>query len=314
MRSADVATLGDLHRVLLSAAFGVLGPRAAYVFTRGMARVLAGLLPELQAAAEANVRAAMGDSAATSQIARNSLVHRFLNLTDLLLARRWLIPSRLDAIGGRIPQPWLDRMLLAQSERRPTILLTAYYGAFDLLPIVVGMSGVHALMVYRHHRNAGFDRLRDAIRRRGGCELVPVEEALVRLPRALEAGQTVGMLLDHEARRGVTAEFLGRRTTVSPAVGILAARHGADVIAAGLRRVGVFRFAWHIEPTIAAADFRDDPEAVSAITRRALAGLERIVRREPSQYLWVRDRRRLRDAASAAASPEPRSSPPAVRR
>ncbi len=293
--TAWIVRLGDAYRALLALAFGVIGPRAAYAFSGTLARLLYRLAPPIRQRSETQCAAALGGrvpAARIRRIAEASFVHRVWNLTDLLLASRWLRRDALDRVGGRLPAALLDEILSAQRRRKPIILLTGYFGPYDLLPLLLGYNGVAAVAVYRRHINAAFDRYRTRVRAMGGCELVPVEAALDRLPRELEAGRTVAILSDHhDPRRGMDATFLGLPTRAARTVGLLACRHNADVVVAGVRRVRrSFRFEILALDTIRPADWADAGDPVVHVTERTLRGLERLVLSDPEQYLWAYER------------------------
>lgn len=286
-----VLWLGHVHRRLLAAYFAVSGPGVAYAVSGWLGRRLYRLLPPLRRRSEAQCRAALAGRVRPQDvpaIAEAGFVHRIWSLTDLPLAQRLLHKNTWWRYGGRVPQPWLAELRAAQGRRQPAILLTAYYGPFDLLPVFLGFNGIRAAVVYRRHPNARFDVYRQRVRARGGCELVPVEEAVTRLPRVLEAGGTIAVIADHHAeRRGLPATFLGLPTTAVPTVGLLAWRYDADVTVAGIRRVkAAFCFEIVVVDVIRHAEWAGCPDPVATVTRRYLRGLERLVLADPTQYSW----------------------------
>lgn len=286
--------LSDGFRVLLSLALHLAGPRIAYGYYRTLARWLYRLFEPLRAQCEGQCRAALGAAYADEEIrkiAAESFVQRSLNLADLLLANWRMRAGTFARYGGLVPEPYCTMLQEARGQGRPVILVTAYYGPFDLLPLLLGYNGVPAAAVYKRHANPRFDAWRTRIRTRSGCEAIPVEQAVTRLPEVLESGGAVAILSDHHAARGVPVTFLGLPTTVSRVVGVLAVRHDAIVVVAAIRRVGrPFRFELRVEDYFDSADWRSAEDPVVCVTERYVAGLERIVRGDPAQYLWTHAR------------------------
>ena len=283
--------LGNVHRRMLAVYFAVVGPRCAYWIAGVGARWLYRLLDPIRQRCEAQCRAVLGGRMAAEdipRIAEQSFVHRVWSLVDLLLADRLLHANTYHRYGGRLPEPHLSRMLAAQRRRQAAILLTAYYGPFDLLPVFLGYNGIRAGVVYLPHANRGFDTYRRQIRGRSGCELIPVERAAERVARLLEAGGTVAMVADHHAdRRGIPVTFLGLPTMAMRSVGLLAWRYEADVIVAGVRRLDhQFRFEVVVADVIYHRDCEGQNDPVAYVTQRYLRGLEEIILADPSQYLW----------------------------
>ncbi|MCB9851262.1 MAG: lysophospholipid acyltransferase family protein [Phycisphaerales bacterium] len=312
---------GNLYRRMLAMGLHLIGPRAAYGLFAFAGRRMYRLLDPLRNYSEKQCLAALGDrlsQAETRRISEQAFVHRCWNLADLMLAD-WRVRERTCAgVGGQIPEPYRGMLRDAVAQRKPVILLTAYYGPFDLLPLFLGYNGIPAGAVYLPHANARFDVYRRRIRTRSGCSAIPVADAINELPRILESGGAVALLSDHHATKGgVEVEFLGIPTAASRAVGILAARYDAIVAVAAIRRTNKpFRFEIVVGDYFDATTWRDDTDPVITITKRYLAAIERIVRDDPTQYLWAHARWGASAASAQQASPgsnSPNPSPPGER-
>lgn len=311
--SARVLTwFADTYRRGLAALLNVLGPRAAYAIVAMLARRVYELHDPLRVRSEAQCQAALGaryPEAEIRRIARRAFIHRAWNLADLMLAKRRIRPATLPRYGGVITEPYRGLLLAAQRQRRPVILLTAYYGPFDLLPLFLGCNGLRAGVVYRPHANPDFDAYRRGIRAASGCELIPVSQALVRLPEILGTGGTVAILADHAAAHGVPVTFLGLPTTVPRTVGLLAQRYDAVVTVAGVRRQPApFRFELAVVDLFEPSAWRHAADPVTYITERYVAALEQLVRSDPTQYLWAHTRERPEPTDQPAG--EPRATTP----
>lgn len=286
-----ILALGNVHRRMLAVYFAILGPRIAYLVTGVLARWLYRLLTPIRLRSEAQCRAALDHRVADTdvpRIARQSFVHRVWNLADLMLADRLVHPNTYRRHGGCIPEPHRSTLRDARDRSQPVILLTGYYGPFDLLPLFLGYNGIRAGVVYRPHANASFDAYRRKIRSRSGCELIPEGRAADRLPRILEAGGTVAIVADHHAeRRSLPVTFLGLPTRALRSVGLLAWRYNADVAVAGIRRINNrFQFEIRVTDIVNHRDWQDRDDPVAYITERYLRGLEAIVLDDPTQYIW----------------------------
>lgn len=276
---------------MLGVYFAILGPSVAYTVSGCLGRWLYRLLTPVRQRSEAQCRAALGGHIAAEnvpRVAEQAFVHRIWNLADLWLAQRFLHPGTYQRYGGCIPEPHLHDLLDAQRRGQPAILVSAYYGPFDLLPIFLGYNGVCAGVVYQPHANADFDAQRRRIRARSGCEMIPVEQAVERLPRILRHGGTIAIVADHHAeRRGLPATFLGLPTRAVRSVGLLAWRYDADIVVAGIRRLNsAFRFEIEVIDVVKSPAWAGQPDPVAYITQRYLRGLEKLVLRDPTQYLW----------------------------
>ncbi len=295
MLASFLATLADFHRRMLTVYLVVLGPRLSYWLTAVLARWLYAIVPVLRERSEAHCGAALAGRVPRDQVARiaaASFVHRIHSLVDLLLADRLLHRGTFHRYGGRIIDAVRERLLDAQRRRQPLILLSSYYGPFDLLPTMLSFNGVQALAVYKPHANPHFDAVRQRVRARGGCEFVTVEQAVSRVPAVLESGGTVALIADHHAEgRGIEATFLGLPTRALKTVGLLAMQYRAVIVVSGIRRVGQqFRFELVLGDLVRPQEWEAQPDPVRYITERYLRALERIIYDDPTQYVWASDR------------------------
>lgn len=289
---AVVIALSNGYRRLLALFFAVIGPAPAYRITARGARLAYGMMDPLRLRSEAQARAALSPHVPTSDIAfiaAQAFVHRAWNLTDLMLAQRLLRDRTYEQYGGRIAEPFRSQMLARQEKKGPSILLSPYYGSFDLLPIFLGYNGIRATVIYRPHSNKGFDVYRRTIRGQSGCEMVPVENAAARLGQVLGTGGTVALITDHHVEeRGMPVTFLGVPTKVLRSVGLLAWRYEADIVVAALRRTTQpFHFSLIVADIMHYAEAAGQDDAVAYITDRYLRAMEKIILEAPEQYLWA---------------------------
>lgn len=306
LATAAVA-LGNAHRRLLMLVLRLVGPRPAYNLMARLARRLYDLADETRDSSEVRCRAALGDRRAEVEIqgiSRLAFVHRIWNMVDLMLAPRFLRPETCDRYGGRVPEPYLSLLLQAQQRRQPVILVTTYYGPYDLLPVFLGLNGIRATAVYRPHPNRDYDRYRQSVRTSTGCGMLTASGAALNLSEILAAGQAIALLADpNGARHGVPISFLGESTTAPRTVGLLAERHGAIVAVAAIRRLAEpFQFQLVISDLFGPNDWRDQADVIEYITRRYCAALEKVIFEGPEQYLWLH--RRAAFAKSAASDGE----------
>jgi lauroyl/myristoyl acyltransferase len=286
-----LVAVSNLYRRVLTVFLAIVGPGVAYRITGRLARLLYQRLPPVRARCEAQCRAALAGrlcDAEAIRVARESFVHRVWNLTDLMLADRLLHANTFQRYGGVIPEPHFSILRSAQQNHHPVILLTAYYGSFDLLPVFLGYNGIRAGVVYRPHPNPDFDAYRRRIRGRSGCELIPVHRAANRLAEILEGGGIVAILADHHAeRRGVPVTFLGLPTQAMRSVGLLAWRYNASIAVAGIRRLdNEFRFEIVVSDVLHSGDWQSADDPVAHITADYMRKLEQVVLGDPTQYLW----------------------------
>jgi KDO2-lipid IV(A) lauroyltransferase len=90
--------------------------------------------------------------------------------------------------------------------------------------------------------------------------------------------------------RGLFVDFFGKPASTHKAIAVLALRTRALMYVGGMRKTGLLRYTIHPADLIRPEEYAGHPDAVRAITQRMTSALERIVRLDPSQYLWFHRR------------------------
>ena len=130
--------------------------------------------------------------------------------------------------------------------------------------------------------------------------------AVRQLLKLLKDGGVVGILPDQQPKRGdgEFAPFFGRPALTMSLLTRLAARTGATVLYAYCERVADDgnepAFELHIEPAAPDVASTDPQVAVAALN----AGIERIARRDPTQYQWTYKRFSLQPDDANPYSPD----------
>lgn len=133
------------------------------------------------------------------------------------------------------------------------------------------------------------------------CQVRAEGPAVRQLFKAIKAGGAVGILPDQQPKAGdgVFVPFFGVQALTMTLATRLAQHTGALMLLAWCERVGPMRFALHVEPAPAGMH---DPDPVRAVTALN-AEIERIARRDPSQYQWTYKRYSLRPPGSGESDP-----------
>lgn len=175
----------------------------------------------------------------------------------------------------------------AQAAGKGIIIAAPHYGNWELLNQWLAKLGPITI-VYRPPNIAIADTFLQRVRGRGNVQQIPAEGSAVRqLLRVLKHGGTVGILPDQQPKmgEGVFAPFFGRPAFTMTLVSRLAQRTGATVLFAWCERSPVdhLNFSVHIEPANPDIAHTDLQIATSSLN----ASVERIARRDPSQYQWT---------------------------
>jgi len=190
----------------------------------------------------------------------------------------------------------------AERRERGVIYLTPHLGCFDAAALWAAQRRPITVL-YRPPKMKALQPLIEAGRGRDRVQLAPANLAGVRLLlKALRRGEAVGILPDQVpgTGEGVWVDFFGRPAYTMTLAGKLAQATGATILmAAAVRLPRGEGFAIHF------TEFDGDIHVENG-ARDINVAIERMVRLEPSQYLWSYNRYKV----PAGAAPPPGSTDP----
>ncbi len=184
--------------------------------------------------------------------------------------------------------PTLDRLISGE----PVIMLTGHYGNWELAGYLFGLFGYPTYSVARTLDNPHLDRFLRTFRERTGQKLIPKSGGYDQILEVLQSGRALSMLADQDAgHRGLFVDFFGRQASTHKAIALLAIEHQAPVVVGVARRIGPgFRYEIRCAEVIQPEEFTGSADDARLLTQRYTSALEDLIRRDPTQYLWLHRR------------------------
>ena len=171
------------------------------------------------------------------------------------------------------------------------LLLTGHIGNWELLPIVLAMSGEYANILYRPLDFKPLDYFFIKARTRFGGQMLSKSGTMLKILKLLRKGQNITILLDQVVglRYGVPVEFFGTRAHTNKGLAMMALRTGAPVVPVYLVRKGD-KYVAEILPALPLIQTGDQTMDVEQNTQQYNDTLEAIIRHYPDQWFWVHRR------------------------
>lgn len=222
--------------------------------------------------------------------------------------------DQVAALAGTMPEgPGWPELAAAAAARRPVLIVSAHYGNWQALRVVLNRNGFDVGGLFRPfnnpYANAHYVR---SIERVGGRAFPRTRRGLVAFVRTLRDGGQVAMMVDQHVANGTPLAFLGKPAATSLAAAEIALKQGALLVPCyGERGADGFSMTVLIERPIP----HSDPVTMTRALNDSLAA--RIAAR-PDQWFWVHRRWkpkriaawRARHAAAAAAEDAEDTLPP----
>jgi KDO2-lipid IV(A) lauroyltransferase len=186
----------------------------------------------------------------------------------------------------------LDRLQEARRRGSGVLLITAHFGPWELLPLLIALHSGPGHLVARPLDNPRLDDRLTALRERGGNRVIRKHDAAQAILQVLRRGEMVGMLIDQHIseREGVVVPFFGRPASTVVAPALLAIRSGAAVLPVGIIREGRARYRMQVAGEVPVRRSGDLKADLAENTARFTAAIEAFIRRHPDQWFWVHRR------------------------
>lgn len=195
--------------------------------------------------------------------------------------------TRDDVLALFQPSPQWAVVERALARGRGLIFVAGHLGNWELSGAYIAARGVPFHAIARGMGNPLSDRFFRRTRERLGMIVMHDREAVRKVPRALKAGETVGVLSD-QATVGLastTVPFFGRPAKTPRGSAVFALRGGVPVVLVQALRQSDGRYLFVAEEL--EVTHSDDRERdVDAVMLRFSARLEALVRQYPGQYFW----------------------------
>jgi KDO2-lipid IV(A) lauroyltransferase len=182
----------------------------------------------------------------------------------------------------------LDRLMDGQA----MIFLSGHYGNWEMAGYLFGLYGYPTYSVARTLDNPYLERYLRSFRERTGQHLIPKKGGYDQMLDVLQSGRVLSMLADQDAGpRGLFVDFFGRPASTHKAIALLAIEHQTPIVVGVARRLGnEFIYEIRCEDIIDPAEMAGSADDVQLLTQRYTSALERLIRQDPTQYLWLHRR------------------------
>lgn len=186
---------------------------------------------------------------------------------------------------------------------RGALLVTAHFGNWERAGKLLPQWGVPLDALVRPLKGALNMRIVDN-RVAAGVGLIYPKGAIAQAQEAVGLGESVLMLLDQAlpAKAAVFVPFFGRLASTTPALAVVAQRTGAPVfVMMGVRDASGRILRIEVEGPIPAPPVQEGQDTIVAHTAAVTAVLERHIRRNPGQWLWLHRRWKVQPPAESLA-------------
>ncbi|WZO96759.1 lysophospholipid acyltransferase family protein [Isosphaeraceae bacterium EP7] len=289
----------------------ILSLEQSYALADGLAALLYRVDKRHRKVALENLELAYGDLMSPEdrdRTVREVYRHFCRMLMEILhIPRKLHLETWRDRIELKSYRDVLERLF----DGGPVIMLSGHFGNWEMAGYLFGVFGFPPYSVARTLDNPHLERFLRSFRERTGQKLIPKKGGYDEMLDVLKRGGVLSFLADQDAgERGMFVDFFGRPASTHKAIALLAIEHKAPVVVGYARRIGPgFRYEVGCEELILPSEWTGTADDARLLTQRYTSALERIVRRDPEQYLWLHRRWKHKPKAKRAPSSKAPAAP-----
>jgi KDO2-lipid IV(A) lauroyltransferase len=203
----------------------------------------------------------------------------------------WSLHLKSDDVTNYFEISGVQNYVKAIEKGYGTLILTAHFGNWELMPIIGHLLKMPLNIVFRRMDSPLLDQVIERIRGRYGAKLICNRKNASQIMRALKRNEAVAMLMDQNVDwyEGVFVDFLGQKACTSKGMAALARLTKSPVVPVFLVR-DVRKFRVFIMP---AFDFQETSDKIGDIKNATQAYNDVIgsfVKQHPEQWFWVHQR------------------------
>ena len=192
------------------------------------------------------------------------------------------------------PETWRTHFIMSdqalalatQTKGKGVVWVTPHYANFELASLVWGFVDRTFTIVAQDFKNPGLTAIFSAARSATGHKIIPQENAMLRLIKALAKGGNVAFLTDLNVKPSKAAEIIqcfGRKTCVTKLHVALARRMGLIIQPAVCRPLDDGRYEMVVFDSISI----DDSISDEAVAQQVWDVFENEIRQHPQWWMWM---------------------------
>ena len=179
----------------------------------------------------------------------------------------------------------LDKII---KEKKPVVFISGHFNNFELMAMQIENYGVKVAAIYRPLNNFFLNGTMETIRKEYICknQIKKGRSGTRKILEAIKSGHSIALMIDQRVSEGIAAKLFSRDclTTTIPAQ--LVKKYNCEVVPVYIERINNIDFELYFyEPLI----FNKE-KSIPEITTDLNNVLEKLILKNPNQWIWSHDR------------------------
>lgn len=289
LRKRAIKLVGRVTFLLMTKTSSLLRPWSIRAIGNCLGSLFFALSARYRNVALNNLRAAFGDEKSEADI-RKIAKQVFRHFTREALQFFHLLSLSREQIDAMVEFECREHLDNALAEGHGCIIITAHYGNWELLARKLVIEGYKVSVIARDSDDPGMTGITTHIRESGGYQVFDKDQPLIGALRALHKNEILGILPDQNESNGIFVNFFDRPVATATGPAVFSLKSGAPLVPLFAARMPDGRYKVTAYPRIDFVPSGDEAADICDLTALINLAIEREVRANPSQWLWLHDR------------------------
>ncbi len=178
-----------------------------------------------------------------------------------------------------------------KTDNKPVIFVSGHFNNFELMAMFIEKNGIDLSAIYRPLNNIFLNKIMEKIRRKYICkkQIKKGVSGTRELLKAFSEGSSIAIMIDQRVSEGKKISFFNKQALTTTIPAQLIKRFGCKVIPVHIQRKDNYHFTINFNEPISIIDNNNLDE----ITLKLNMWLEKMILKNPSQWIWTHDRWKL---------------------
>ncbi|HEX3629015.1 MAG TPA: lysophospholipid acyltransferase family protein [Candidatus Dormibacteraeota bacterium] len=241
----------------------------------------------------------------TDPLVRRTAQHAFGNYFKMFADFMLMVTLTPEDIRRMVRPEGRERLDRVLAQGKGAIVVTAHVSNWDMLAAASAVYGYPISAVTNELPSGGLNELVVASRERIGMKMIGLGPGSLRqILKALARNEVVALASDlYSGDRGVRVPFFNRPAIFPSGPAAIALKTGAPILPVWIRRQPNNLYVAEVEEPIEVSRTGNTDQDIQLTTERIVQFFERIIRREPDQWLVFLPVWRVQELAQTPGSP-----------
>ena len=175
-----------------------------------------------------------------------------------------------------------------KQNKKNVVFISGHFNNFELMAMEIEKAGVDLSAIYRPLNNIFLNKIMENIRTNYICQkqIKKGRSGTREIIENLKKGSSIALMIDQRVREGVKVNFFGNLATTTTIPAQLVKKYKCELVPIYIERRSKFHFKMYVSKPIKVGENK----TVDEITEFLNTVLEKMILKNPLQWIWTHDR------------------------